>query len=93
MTTITRAFASTDGRRIVYQWGARIWCFDPATDSTTALAIQTPGHRTQAARKFVSAEDNVQGVNLHPEGHSVALEVRGKLFSMPLWEGAVRQNG
>jgi tricorn protease len=86
-------FASTDGRRIVYQCGARIWCFDPATGSTTALAIQTPGHRTQAARKFVSAEDNVQGVNLHPEGHSLAVEVRGKLFSMPLWEGAVRQNG
>jgi tricorn protease len=86
-------FASTDGHRIVYQCGARIWCFDPAADSTTALAIQTPGHRTQAARKFVPAEDNVQGVNLHPEGHSLALEVRGKLFSMPLWEGAVRQNG
>ena len=30
---------------------------------------------------------------LHPQGHEVALTARGKLFSMPLWEQAVRQHG
>ncbi len=30
---------------------------------------------------------------LHPAGHSIALETRGKLFTMPLWEEAVRQYG
>jgi tricorn protease len=86
-------FAATDGRSIVYQCGARIWRFDPTRDTTTALTISTPGHRTQAARKFVKAEDNLQGVRLHPAGHSLALEVRGKIYSMALWEGAVRQHG
>lgn len=86
-------FASTDGARIVYQCGAQIWLFDPATDKTTALAIETPGHRTQAARKFVNAADHLQGTQLHPQGHSLAVETRGKLFSCALWEGAVKQHG
>jgi tricorn protease len=30
---------------------------------------------------------------MHPAGHSVALDARGKLFSFALWEGAVRQHG
>ena len=30
---------------------------------------------------------------IHPQGHEVALTARGKLFSMPFWEQAVRQHG
>ena len=47
--------AQTDGTRIVYQCGADIWLFDPASDSTRKLDIDVPAHRTQAARKFVPA--------------------------------------
>ena len=85
--------AQSDGRRIVYQCGADIWLFDPATDTTTQLAIDVPSHRTQAARRFVDAADNLAGYTVHPAGHSVAIESRGKLFSFALWEGAVRQHG
>jgi tricorn protease len=85
--------ASTDGRRIVYQCGARLWLFDPATDRTQALEIDVPGHRAQAARKFVAAGEALAGFNVHPAGHSLACEARGKLFTFALWEGAVRQHG
>jgi tricorn protease len=85
--------AQTDGRRIVYQCGAEIWLFDPASDATTRLAIDVPSHRTQAARKFVDAAANLAGVEVHPAGHSLAVETRGKLFTFALWEGAVRQHG
>ena len=85
--------AATDGRRIVYQCGAEIWLFDPARDATARLAVDVPAHRTQAARKFVDAADNLAGFELHPAGHSLAVEARGKLFSFALWEGAVRQHG
>jgi tricorn protease len=85
--------ASTDGRRIVYQCGARLWLFDPATDAAREVEVDVPGHRTQAARKFVSAADYVGAVQMHPQGHSLAVEARGKLFSFALWEGAVRQHG
>jgi len=85
--------ASTDGRRIVYQCGARLWLFDAATDQAREVKVDVPGHRTQAARKFAPAADFVERVLVHPAGHSLALEARGKLFSFALWEGAVRQHG
>ena len=85
--------AQTDGRRIVYQCGAELWLFDPAADRTAKVDVQTGSHRTQSARKFVSAAEHLGDVHLHPAGHSVALDARGKLFSFALWEGAVRQHG
>lgn len=85
--------AQTDGGRIVYQCGAEIWRFDPADDTTRRVPIEVPSHRTQAARKFVDAAENLAGFGLHPAGHSLAIEARGKLFTFALWEGAVRQLG
>ena len=57
------------------------------------LDIDVAAHRTQAARKFVAAGDHLGGFNVHPAGHSIALDVRGKPFAMALWEGGVRQLG
>ncbi len=85
--------ASTDGRRVVYQCGARLWLFDPAANQTREVPVEVTGHRTQAARRFVPATDFASAVHLHPAGHSIAVEARGKLFSFALWEGAVRQHG
>jgi tricorn protease len=77
-----------DGQRIVYACGARLWLFDPATDSTRELAIETPAHRTQTARRFVPPAEQLDSFRLHPRGHSLAIVARGQLFAMPLWEGA-----
>ncbi len=85
--------AQTDGARIVYQCGADIWLFDPTTDRAAPLDVQVLSHRTQAVRRFVKAEDHLGTFRLHPAGHSVAVDVRGKMFSFALWEGAVRQWG
>ncbi|HLX30858.1 MAG TPA: S41 family peptidase [Casimicrobiaceae bacterium] len=85
--------AQTDGRRIVYQCGAEIWRFDPAHDRATRVPVTVPSSRTQAARRFVDAADNLADFRVHPAGHSLAIETRGKLFTFALWEGAVRQHG
>jgi tricorn protease len=85
--------ASTDGARIVYQCGADVWLFDPATDLARRVDVAVPAHRTQAARRFVDASDFLDGFTVHPDGHSLALESRGKLFGFALWEGAVSQHG
>ncbi len=85
--------ANSDGQRIVYQSGAQLWLWSPDTDSASRIDVQVPTARTQAARRFVPAAEHLQGLQLHPQGHSLALEARGQLFSMPLWEGAVRQQG
>jgi len=85
--------AQTDGRRITYQCGAELWVFDPTEDQCVRIDIQLASHRTQAARRFVAAAENLGSVEVHPAGHSVALDARGKLFSFALWEGAVRHYG
>ncbi len=85
--------AATDGKRIVYQCGADLWLFDPSSDSSKQLDVQILSHRTQAVRKFVKAEDHLGPFHGHPAGHSLAIDVRGKLFTFALWEGAVRQLG
>jgi tricorn protease len=85
--------ASTDGVRIVYQCGAALWLFDPRSDRTHQLDIRVPAHRAQAARRFVPAANYLGQVSLHPSGHSLAVEARGRMFSFALWEGAVRQHG
>ena len=68
-------------------------CSIPASDRSEQLEIELPSHRTQAARKFVPAAEHLGAFHVHPAGHSVALDARGKLFSFALWEGAVRQHG
>ncbi len=84
--------AQSDGQRIAYQCGAALWLFDPASGQSRQIEIDTPAHRTQAARKFVPAADHLGSIHPHPAGHSVALDARGQLFTMALWEGAVRQH-
>ena len=84
--------AQTDGQRIVYQSGAALYLFDPGSSQTRQIEVDTPSHRTQAARKFVTAADHLGTIHVHPAGHSVAVDARGQLFTMALWEGAVRQH-
>ena len=85
--------AASDGRRIVYQCGGEVWLFDPARDRSACIEIDVPSARTQSARRFVPVAEHLQGVQVHPAGHSLALEARGQIFTMALWEGAVRRHG
>jgi len=85
--------AASDGERIVYQCGAELWLFDPARNRSERLDIGVPSARTQSARRFVPAAEQLQGVQVHPAGHSLALEARGQVFTMALWEGAVHRHG
>ena len=39
------------------------------------------------------AAEHLGGIDVHPAGHSFAVDVRGKPFTFALWEGAVRQHG
>jgi tricorn protease len=86
-------FAATDGTNIVYQHGAELWRLDPRTGASGRMDVEFTSPRTQRNRKFVDAERNMHGYSVHPEGHSVAVEARGRLVTMPLWEGAVREHG
>lgn len=85
--------AATDGQRIVYQCAAELWRLDPGAAHAQRLAIEVPAARAQTVRRAISASAHLGSAALHPQGHSVALDVRGKLVSFALWEGAVHQHG
>ncbi len=84
---------STDGQRMVFQAGADLYLFDPASGEVRRLDVVLPSQRTQLNRRFVPAISYLDTVALHPQGHSIALTTRGKAFSMSNWKGAVRQHG
>jgi tricorn protease len=85
--------ASTDGRVIVYQHAAELWQLDLRSDRTEQLPVRLAGPRTQRARKFVDADSHLGDIALHPNGHTVVADVRGKLVTMPAWEEAAAQHG
>jgi tricorn protease len=87
---------ASDGKRIVYRAGGDLFLFDPKkTGKKTVKKIDVEFHspRVQRNRKFVKVSSYLEGFSLHPEGHSLALTVRGKTFTMSNWEGAALQHG
>src|SRR5262245_4616668 len=86
-------WAYTDGKRIVYQSGANIYLFDPPANKTREINMDWHGPATQTQRKFIKPEEFVENCALHPDGHSVAVECRGKALPFGLWEGPVSRNG
>lgn len=84
---------TTDGQRIVYQAGADLHLFDPVKDEHQPLKIEYHSPRTQRSRKFVRAAHHLDYFALHPKGHSLSLNARGKSMAMSNWEGAVLQQG
>jgi tricorn protease len=86
-------FPHADTRRVVYQAGADLFVLDTRSDEVTALDISIPSARPQLNRQFVTPSRSLESLDLHPEGHSIALNARGGSFTMPLWEGAPKRHG
>ncbi len=85
--------AKTDGTRIVYHAGADLFVYDIENDTDTRVDVEFRSPRIQKQRKFVSAMGYLREYALTPDGHALALTVRGKPFTMANWEGAVLQHG
>jgi len=85
--------ASTDGKNIVYHAGADLFIYNIESEINSQINIDFHSPKVQKQRKFVSSSDYLDGYNIHPEGHSLALTTRGKPFVFPNWDGAVTQLG
>ena len=85
--------AQTDGRHIVYHAGADLFVYNIESDTDARVDVAFHSPRVQRQRKFVSASGYLREYALTPDGHALALTVRGKPFTMANWEGAVLQHG
>ena len=81
--------ATTDGETIVYANGADVYQLDVKTSKSQQVKIDFVSASMQQQRKFVKGADYLQGYNIHPEGHSLVLNARGKGFELANWEGPV----
>ena len=85
--------AQTDGKRIVYHAGADLFVYDLDGDTENQVDVEFRSPRIQRQRKFVNASAYLQEFAPAPDGHALAVTVRGKPFTMANWEGAVLQHG
>ena len=84
---------SSDGQRIVYHAGADLFLYTPESDTSRPIEIDFHSPQVQRSRKFVDPSRYLEAWNIHPNGQSLAVTSRGKLFSFANWEGAVLQHG
>jgi len=74
--------------RIVYNLGADLWLYDIASDRASLIPITLASDFDQLRERW---EDNPQqyltSVHLHPEGESVVLTARGRVFVAPAGSG------
>jgi tricorn protease len=80
-------YPSSDGRRIVHHAGGDLYLTDPSADRSERIDVVVPSTRPQRNRRFIAPGKFVESFDLHPEGHSLAMDIRGSAFTMPLWEG------
>jgi tricorn protease len=80
--------ADLDGGRIVYQVGADLWLYDVDADRSDLLDIGLVSDLDQLRDRWVKKPmDYLTSAHLHPEGESVVLTARGRVFVAPAEQG------
>ena len=85
--------ARTDGERIVYHSAGDLFIFDPAQGGARPVPVRLLGGGRGPGRRLMDACAHVSEYDLHPDGHSLLLVSRGRIFAMGTWEGAAVQIG
>ncbi|MGK0390003.1 MAG: tricorn protease [Maribacter sp.] len=81
--------ATADGKTIVYAAGSDIYQLNITSNKNKKIDIIYHSPRVQCQRKFVDASKYLQGYDIHPKGHSLVINTRGKSFETANWEKIV----
>ena len=80
--------ASLNGGRILYQMGADLWLYVIDADQSSLIPISLASDVDQWRDKWVKKPmEYLTSVRLHPNGDSVVLTARGRLFTVPSSQG------
>ena len=81
--------ASSDGKTIVYSAGADLYKFDIKKNENSLIQIEYNSPKVQLQPKYIDAQKYLQHFDIHPKGHSLLINSRGKTFETANWEGTV----
>jgi tricorn protease len=84
---------STDGRHIVYERDGYLFAYDIAAKRVAQLKPRILSDRTSARAQMAPLGGQISGLAISPSGARVAVEARGKLFSLPAKSGDTRELG
>jgi tricorn protease len=78
--------------RIAYQLGADLWLYDISTDDARLVPITLASDLDQLREKWVdNPMSYLTSAHIHPEGASVVLTARGRVFVAPAEQGRLVQ--
>lgn len=81
-----------DQGRIIYQLGADLWTYDIASDESRLVPISLASDFDQLRENWVDEPmEYLTSVHLHPEGESVVMTARGRVFVAPVDGGRLVQ--
>lgn len=85
-------YPTADGHVVAYEVGGELWRVSPG-EAARPIPITLRASADQTRRRFVGTPRFLQDVDLCPDGKRIALEVRGRPFTMGHFEGPVTWHG
>lgn len=85
-------FASLNAGRIVYTVGADLWLYDISSNARRLIPVTLASDLDQLREKWVTKPmQNLTAMHLSPDGESVVLTARGRVFVAPARDGRLVQ--
>lgn len=81
------ASISTDGKQIVFEKDFRIWKLDTDSKKANEVSITLRGTPTTQMTEHLRISDQIQEMELSPDGKKVAFIVRGEIFAASATDG------
>ena len=75
---------------IVFENGGYLHLYDLASKQEKKLAIQMPGERDQAMKRWTSASKQITDFDISPDGKRAVFAARGDVFTVPAKDGSTR---
>ena len=75
---------------IVFENGGYLHLYDIASKQEKQLAVQIPGERDQAMKRWTSATKQITDFDISPDGKRAVFAARGDVFTVPAKDGSTR---
>ncbi|MDT8450740.1 MAG: peptidase S41, partial [Wenzhouxiangellaceae bacterium] len=82
--------ASGHGSTVVYEAGGRLWRLDLETGETAGIEVTLNPDLPQLRPGWKSVADNIQGIDVSPNGKRAIVAARGDIFTLPADKGSTR---